>query len=171
MNQICILCHAPVFFFFAIRTNCYRSHTPTNIVGKQCWQTASKQFSSVFAKKPQTNIHCFLFPIGNRKQDTMFASADTFQNTSSVYRELPQKQVPRTWTIKFTLKLNTLLPTICSNASKSVGSILTFIEPASSSTIRSAKRYSPYLVLSLRKYLVHQCLQLPRRHLPFNKNI
>jgi hypothetical protein len=72
--------------------------TPTNSVGKQFANT----FRPLSANSPQTNIRCFLFPVGKGKQDTLFASVDVFPNTSSVYRELPSWQELRMWTSEST---------------------------------------------------------------------
>jgi hypothetical protein len=64
--------------------------------------------SSVFANSPQTNTLYFLFPVGNGKHDTVFATEDGFLNTASVYHELPSTQVLGMWPSENILKLDIL---------------------------------------------------------------
>jgi hypothetical protein len=67
--------------------------------------TARTHLQTLSTNSLQTNIRRFLFPAGNWKQGTMFASVDVFLNTSWVYRELPPRQVLRIWTSENTVKL------------------------------------------------------------------
>jgi hypothetical protein len=138
------------------------SYTLINIVGKQFRKTICKQISSEFLpclQKQIFDVSCFPLEMTSKT-----ASADVFLNTASVYRELPPRQVFTTWTSANTFKRDILQPIICSNTSKSVGVILAkFLKPAPSSTFKSAKRLSPYLVPPLRKCLRHR--------ISFNRNI
>jgi hypothetical protein len=134
---------------------------------QQALRNVGKLLSECKVKlRRQPSSRCFLFPVGNGRQDTVFASVDVFRNTSSVPRKLPPRQVLRMWTSENTLRLDILQPVICKNTSKSVGVILTkFLKPTPSFTCKSAKRLSLYLVHSLWKCLVHQILRFIRHRL------
>jgi hypothetical protein len=121
-------------------------------------ETLVNFYQTTWRYNPEENHpRCFLFPVANGKQDTLFASVDIFLNTSSVYRELSPKQVLRMWTSENTLNLDILRPIICSNTSNSVDAILkTFLKPAHRNF--QVCQIIPYLVPSLRKCLVHQHL-------------
>lgn len=59
----------------------------------------------MFANSLRTNILCFLFLLGNEKQDTMYASVDLLLNMS-VYHELLSRHELRVQTRKNKFKLD-----------------------------------------------------------------
>lgn len=90
-----------------------RAHLQTS--SAKCLQTSLVLLSFMFANNLQTTVRCFLFLVGNVKQDAMFASVDVCLNVpSSEFREQPQSKCSECEECENMLKLGNLKPVTCS---------------------------------------------------------